>query len=207
MSAGQDCVWTVGHSTHQIDVFLGLLTGQAIAAVADVRSSPFSRFAPQFNRENLAASLRAVGIQYVFLGQQLGARPQDPGCYVEGRVQYSRLAELPTFQAGIERVLGGAQRFRLALVCAEKDPLDCHRTILIARELVARGVVVKHILADGSVEDNESSMLRLLDSLRLPRQDLFRSFQQIVADGLARQEARIAFVEEGQGTEQGRSPG
>jgi uncharacterized protein (DUF488 family) len=198
-------VWTVGHSTHHIDVLLELLAGQGITAVADVRSSPFSRLAPQFNRENLAASLRAVGIQYVFLGQQLGARPQDPGCYVEGRVQYSRLAELPTFHAGIERVLGGAQRFRLALMCAEKDPLDCHRTILIARELVARGVVVKHILADGSIEDHEFSMLRLLDSLRLPRQDLFRSFQQIVADGLARQEARIAFVEEGPEADQGRS--
>lgn len=206
MSDGRLSVWTIGHSNHPIDTFLGLLAKHQIDAIADVRSSPFSRFAPQYNRDNLAASLRSAGKHYVFLGQHLGARPDDASCYCDGRVQYGRLAALPSFREGIERVLRGAQRFRLALMCAEKDPLDCHRTILVARDLVSRGVRVGHLLADGTVEDHESAMLRLLDSLGLPRRDLFRTDEQLIAEGLARQESLIAFVDEGRATETGGQP-
>jgi uncharacterized protein (DUF488 family) len=130
--------------------------------VADVRSSPYSRYSQAYNREVLQAWLKSAGISYVFLGDELGARSKDPGCYRDGKVQYSRLAATAPFRQGLERVEAGALRFRLALMCAEKEPLDCHRTILVARELVRRGVAVLHILESGEVESHARTMERLL---------------------------------------------
>ena len=154
-------LYTVGHSNHPIDKFLDLLTGNGISAIADVRSQPFSRRFPQFNKERLAASLSACGIAYVFLGQELGARSHDESCYEDGQVQYQRLAATPLFKHGIDRVLTGAGKFRVALMCAEKEPLDCHRTLLISRALEQRGASITHILADGSVETQAQTMTRL----------------------------------------------
>ena len=113
-------LYTVGHSNHPIEKFIGLLTANGINAVADVRSRPFSRRHPQFNKERLAAQLAQHGIAYVFLGKELGARSEDPACYEDGKVQYPRLAATAAFKTGIERVLAGAEKFRLALMCAEK---------------------------------------------------------------------------------------
>ena len=124
------------------------------------------------------------------------ARSDDPACYEDGRVQYARLARAAAFQTGLDRVLGGGTRYRLALMCAEKEPLECHRTLLVAPALVERGVAVEHILADGSIESHESALTRLLDILGLPQRDLFRGRQQLIEEGMARQEARIAFVNE-----------
>jgi uncharacterized protein (DUF488 family) len=154
-------LYTVGHSNHPIDKFLDLLTGNGISAVADVRSQPFSRRFPQFNKERLAASLSERGIAYVFLGKELGARSDDESCYEDGRVQYPRLAATPLFKQGIARVLTGAEKFRVALMCAEKEPLDCHRTLLVSRALEQRGASIAHILADGSVETQAQTMTRL----------------------------------------------
>ena len=128
-------VFTVGHSTHALDDFLALLLRHGITAIADVRSSPYSRMNPQFNRETLHAALKGAGIAYVFLGAELGARSRDPDCYEDGKVQYDRLARTAAFQRGLARVQQGAAQYRLALMCAEKEPLDCHRTILVARHL------------------------------------------------------------------------
>jgi uncharacterized protein (DUF488 family) len=154
-------LYTVGHSNHPIDKFLDLLTGTGISAVADVRSQPFSRRFPQFNKERLAASLSERGIAYVFLGKELGARSDDESCYEDGRVQYPRLAATPLFKQGIDRVLTGAEKFRVALMCAEKEPLDCHRTLLVSRALERRGASIAHILADGGVETHGEAMMRL----------------------------------------------
>ncbi len=196
MSTQSISVLTIGHSTHTIEVFAGLLRKHGVTALADVRSAPFSRFNPQFNRDALECTLKAQGIKYVFLGLELGARSDDPACYENGRVQYARLAQKDAFRTGLDRVLEGAAKYRLALMCAEKEPLECHRTLLVARALVARGAVVEHILADGSIESHESALTRLLDLVGLPQQDLFRDRQQLFEEGMARQEARIAFVDE-----------
>lgn len=187
------CVYTVGHSNHGIEKFLAMLSSNGITAIADVRSSPFSRFNPQFNRGELKKSLASKGVRYVFLGVELGARSDDPSCYVDGKVQYDRLAESPAFSLGIARVLEGARSHRLALMCAEKDPLDCHRTILVTRELSERGVEVIHILADGSAEPHDQSMARLLDSLGIAAHDMFRTREQILEDAYRRQGSRIAY--------------
>lgn len=163
------------------EAFLGLLRQHRVDAVADVRSSPFSRFNPQFNRALLDQFLKANGVQYVFLGRELGARTEDRSCYEHGRVQYERLAQTPLFQSGLERIREGAARFRIALMCAEKEPLECHRTLLVARALASRGVPVIHIHADGRLETHEAAMERLLDMTGVPKEDLFRSREELLA--------------------------
>jgi uncharacterized protein (DUF488 family) len=189
-------VLTIGHSIHSTSAFIALLRQHGVTALADVRSAPFSRFNPQFNKEKLMLSLRAHDIKYVFLGRELGARPDDPSCYENGRVRYSRLARTASFHRGLGRVMRGAYDHRIALMCAEKEPLECHRTILVARALVEHGVNVAHILADGKLEPHGDSMMRLLGVLGLPQKDLFRSRQELIAQALALQEERIAYVDE-----------
>lgn len=186
-------ILTIGHSTLPIDEFAALLRKHAVTAVADVRSSPFSRYNPQFNRDALKRELSKAGIQYVFLGKELGARSDDPGCYVGTKVQYSKLAATPLFRAGLDRVEQGAAQYNVALMCAEKEPLDCHRTILVARELVSRGHDIVHILADGSLEPHAHTMLRLLDQLGLPHQDMFRSQGDIFDEAYGRRGEKIAY--------------
>ncbi len=198
MSATEHPVFTVGHSTHAAEAFVALLRMHGVDAVGDVRSSPFSRFNPQFNREVLERNLRVNGIRYIFLGRELGARSEDPSCYVQGRVQYARLAQTELFKSGLERVMQGTARFRVALMCAEKDPLECHRTLLVARALVARGQPVLHIHADGRLETHAAAMERLLDLTGVPREDLFRSRDELLNEALSRQERQIAYVDEAQ---------
>ena len=187
-------VLTIGHSKHSQETFLALLRRHAITVLADVRSAPYSRFNPHFNRKALESSLESIGIEYVFLGRALGGRPDDPSCYEEGRVRYDRLARTPLFREGLQRVLNDAGRERIALMCAEKEPLDCHRAILVGRNLVERGVAVAHILADGSLELHDETMDRLLDSAGLPREDLLQSREQLIEEALALRERRIAHA-------------
>ncbi len=189
-------VFTIGHSTHPLDALVSLLNQHAVTALADVRSAPFSRFNPQFNKDALARDLKTRGIKYVFLGRELGARSDDPSCYENGRVQYGRLARMELFKQGIGRVINGAGEHRIALMCAEKEPLECHRTLLVARALDEQGVEVAHILGDGRLESHRAAMERLLDVTGLPHEDLFRSRADLIAEALARQEEKVAYVDE-----------
>ena len=189
-------ILTIGHSTHEINSFVALLKRHRINAVADVRSVPYSRWQPQFNLEDLTEALKAHGIAYVFLGKELGARSDDLECYEKGRVKYRLLAKTPLFRSGIERVRDGCSRRRIALMCAEKDPLDCHRTILVARELVKAGADIAHVLANGQVEPHSVAMKRLFEQLGLPEQDLFRTVEELRDQAYAAQEQRIAYVDE-----------
>lgn len=192
----ENLVFTIGHSTHTIERFVDLLRQHGVTAVADVRSSPYSRFNPQFNRETLEKALKEQGIAYVFLGRELGARSEDPSCYEKGRVQYDRLAGTDLFRDGLERVLKGAQSYRIALMCAEKEPLECHRTLLVSRSLASRGVSIAHILANGLVETHSVAMNRLIGVVGLPKTDLFRSNDQMIEAACALQEERIAYTDQ-----------
>jgi uncharacterized protein (DUF488 family) len=192
-----EAVYTIGHSTHTIEQFLALLRQNTITAVGDVRSRPYSRWNPQFNREELERALSASGIAYVFLGKELGARSEDPACQEQGRVRYDRLAETDLFQQGLRRVQEGMAKYTLALMCAEKEPLECHRTILIGRHLEALGVEVRHILPDGSVETHKDALRRLGRLLNLPETHLFLSQEELAVDAYHRQEERIAYEPEG----------
>jgi uncharacterized protein (DUF488 family) len=189
-------VLTIGHSTHSLEAFVALLKQHGVIALADVRSTPFSRFNPQFNKGSLEGSLRIYGIKYAYLGLELGARSGDRSCYENGRVQYARLARTELFRSGLDRVMRGAREYRIALMCAEKEPLDCHRTLLVARALDERGASVAHILANGGLEAHRDAMERLLDVAGLPHEDLFRSRQRLIALALAWQEEKVAYVDE-----------
>lgn len=148
-------VFTIGHSNHPPTVFTALLQGQGIACLADVRSQPASRFAPQFNRAAIAGWLGAAGIGYRWFGAALGGRPQDPAALrPDGRVDYAMRATRPDFAAGIADLLKLAADRPTAIMCAERDPLHCHRTHLVTPVLLAQGAVVCHILADGSCVDH-----------------------------------------------------
>ena len=156
-------VYTIGHSNHAFERFLELLRRHRIEVVADVRSIPASRRHPQFNRVALNTALAESGIRYLFLGKELGARRTEPEAYEGGVASYERIAELPAFLSGLEIVKENAAERRVALMCAEKEPLDCHRTLLVCRHL--RGVIeagIHHILADGSLEAHADVEQRLL---------------------------------------------
>jgi uncharacterized protein (DUF488 family) len=189
-------IYSIGHSNGSIERLIGLLQQHSITAVADVRSQPYSRFNPQFNREVLASSLKSAAMEYVFLGQELGARSDDPACYRNGRAQYSLIAKAAMFQRGIGRLLSGAERFRLAILCAEKEPLVCHRGILISRHLHENGIVVRHILEDGSLEDHESAVERLLDMHGLRDEHLFHSRDERIALAYEKQAEDIQYARE-----------
>ena len=188
-------LYTVGHSNHPIEKFVALLTAHDIGAVADVRSQPFSRRHPQFNKDRLTAHLAQHGIAYVFLGRELGARSENPACYEDGKVQYPRLAATASFKAGIDRLLAGAQKYRVALMCAEKEPLDCHRTLLVSRALEQAGVSISHILADGTLEPQEKTMSRLIELVGLSKEDLFQR-GDLIAAACRLREDKIAYVKE-----------
>lgn len=146
-------VWTIGHSTLPFDRFASLLEESGIAVVADVRSQPYSRFAPHFSRDALEPALLAAGVNYVFLGHELGGRPRDPSLYdADGHALYWRMAESEPFARGLERLLVWARRYRVAMLCSEEDPSACHRRLLVTRVLHERGADVRHVRADGRVE-------------------------------------------------------
>jgi uncharacterized protein (DUF488 family) len=185
---------TIGHSTHPVDEFIALLKMHGITAVADVRSDPYSRHNPQFNRENLQPELKRNGIAYVFLGKELGPRSDDPRCYENGKVSYKRLARTALFQDGLDRVRQGMASYRIALMCSEKDPVTCHRTILVCRHLRSDGIRIRHILEDGAIEENDALIKRLMEMLRLPENDMFTTFEEMVERAYDMQGERIAFA-------------
>ncbi|MDE0521358.1 MAG: DUF488 domain-containing protein [Boseongicola sp.] len=165
-------ILTVGHSNHDLEFFVGLLDAHCVTALADVRSLPYSRFNSQFNREQLAESLKGSGIKYVYLGRELGGRSDDRSNYERGRIRYDRLANTTRFRDGLERILRGAEDCRIALMCAEQEPLDCHRMLLVGHELDRLGVDVAHILPDKSSESHADAMDRLLAKFGLDEYDL-----------------------------------
>jgi len=144
-------IYTIGHSNHPPEKFLGLLRAHQIEAVADLRSRPYSRFVPHFNRDALKNLLEAAGLRYLFFGKELGGKPQDLERPLADEVVWEHIRARPQFQAGLERLLGEARKARICVLCSEADPARCHRGQLIAPELEARGAQVEHILADGTI--------------------------------------------------------
>ena len=194
-----DTLYTIGHSNHPIEIFFALLRRHGITAVCDVRSKPYSRYNPHFDREALKSALEAGGIAYVFLGKELGARSDDPSCYLYGKIQYAKLAQTAAFQEGLKRVRDGMKAYTIALMCAEKEPLECHRTILISRQVFRQPegeeLDVQHIHEDGQLESHERALVRLAQSLKLRQDQLnfFRSSEDLFADAYALQEKRIGY--------------
>lgn len=188
-------VLTIGHSNHDWGRFLTLLQGAGATAVADVRSSPHSRFTLQFNQHELSDRLAEEGVKYVYLGDLLGGRPRAPSLYRNGVADYELMAGEPSFQQGLDRVVNGAQAYVVALLCSEAEPLDCHRCLLVARRLVERGLSVGHVLADGHVESHEETEARLLCTEGLDHEDMFASRTERLARAYASRSAKAAYAE------------
>ncbi|MCI5131384.1 MAG: DUF488 domain-containing protein [Candidatus Electrothrix sp. EH2] len=188
-----DELFTIGYSPHILDTFLDILKKYHITAIADVRSSPYSQFKPEFNREQLDDFLKKHNISYVFIGDLCGARVEEPSCYLNGKVDYSLVAKNPKFLEGLKRIKQGMKNYRIALMCAEKDPITCHRAILICRNLLDSDITIKHILSDGTVEEHKDSEYRLLKLFKLDHPELFRSEQQRLDDAYSRQGEKIAY--------------
>jgi uncharacterized protein (DUF488 family) len=193
--AGIQQLFTIGHSDHETPEFLSLVARHGVDAIADVRSQPYSRFHSQFNRETLAGSLKNAGIQYVFLGRELGARRTEADSYVEKTARYDLISRLPAFREGLDRLRRGLASHRIALLCAEKDPITCHRTILICRHLRGHAIDIRHILDDGGIETNEQAESRLLEAVGLPPTHLFLSRADLIEQAYDLQGERIAYTE------------
>jgi len=194
-------IFSIGHSTHAYERFLELVRKAGVTAIADVRTSPFSRHFPHFNKDRLKSELRADGIVYSFLGEELGGRPTDRQLYCDGIVDYECMARSPGFAQGLRRVLEGAQKYRVALMCSEHDPLDCHRCLLVGRALAERGVGVKHILADGAIVDHRDIEVRLLKSEGREGTDLFLSPDERLAEAYRKRARKVAYTEQTDGSE------
>lgn len=161
-------LFTVGHSNHSIKTFIEILQKHEITALADVRSRPYSRYLPHFCQAQLKDYLEADKIRYAFLGQELGARPEDQSCYVDGKALYERIAATDLFTEGIRRILKGVKsRHRIALMCAEKDPLTCHRAVLVCKNLKEYDLDIQHIKSNGDLESHGELEDRMLAKHRL----------------------------------------
>ena len=187
-------LFTVGHSNREPAEFVELLLRHGVTTVADVRSQPYSRHLPQFNRETLTEWLARRGISYIFLGEELGARRSEPECYVDGQARYELIAKTPAFRKGLDRIRSRVEQDLIALMCAEKDPLVCHRTILVAKALRSE-MEIEHIISKEEVQSHQELEERLLGLWNLEEPDLYLTREQRLQLAYEQQSARIAFVE------------
>lgn len=212
MKTAKSTVFTIGHSDHGLRIFMRLLNQQGITGLVDVRSMPYSRFRPYFNREHIKAALAQANITYLYRGDHLGGRPDDLSCYDEnGRVCYKTVANTQRFKQELQRLIDDTSVHRLVLMCSEEDPLRCHRTLLIAHELTKQSIDVKHIRANGrptnqgTIEQHETVIDRLINQYNL-YQGKFRFFDDgrlsdplqglsVVEEAIERQRQAVAFVD------------
>jgi uncharacterized protein (DUF488 family) len=189
-------LFSIGHSNAPIDRFVGMLASTGVTAIADVRSVPASRHCPWFAKSNLSASLAQAGIAYAAMGEALGGRPGDDRLYRDGVADYEAMAQQRPYQEGLDRLVDGAARHLVCVMCAEREPLDCHRCLLVARSLAERGLAVGHILHDGRVEAHAETERRLLalDTASGETCDLFASGQAArLAAAYRRRTRAVAF--------------
>ncbi|MPZ38682.1 MAG: DUF488 family protein [Rhizobiales bacterium] len=182
---------TIGHSNLPLDQFMTMLKAHNVTAIVDVRSVPFSRRFPWFSSRTLSERLQSKGIAYVMMGETLGGRPANPALYCDGVADYEAMASTTDFHASIDRVIAESARHRPCLMCSEREPLDCHRCLLVSRALAERGCSIGHILGDGSLEPHPATEERLLAGLR-PGDDLFGDRESRLADAYRKRARRSA---------------
>lgn len=191
ISIKKKSIYTIGYSAFEVDEFISTLKLYNITAVSDVRSSPYSKFKPDYNREFLSKKLKENNIQYVFLGDNLGARFEDKSVYINGAVNFELASKLDCFKKGVQRLVEGSKKFTIALLCAEKDPIECHRGILIAKN-ISNTFDVFHILADSTIETHKQLEHRLEKRFGLDQAVLFGDTLKKAYD---KQASKIAYAE------------
>ena len=185
-------LFSIGHSNIPAERFVALLRDVGVDTIADVRSTPFSRRFPWFSGKTLAATLTQRGMTYLAYGDTLGGRPRDAALYRDGVADYEAMARQPDFQIALDRLTAEGAQHRVCLMCAEREPLDCHRCLLVARSLAERGLTIGHILHDGTVEPHAATERRLLSSLTGASDDLFVTGQDERLASAYRRRARAA---------------
>jgi len=187
-------VFTIGHSTHSYEHFLSLLRTAGITAIADVRTTPFSRHFPHFNEAALRTELKLDGVSYAFLGKELGGRPSGRNFYCDGVADYEKMAKTEAFANGIKRVIEGAKKFRIALMCSEQDPLDCHRCLLVGRALSSERIKLIHILGDSSLVSHEAIEEKLLNLAGRSGDDLLMTASERLSAAYRDRSLKVAYV-------------
>jgi uncharacterized protein (DUF488 family) len=161
-------IYSIGHGGKKIEAFIEELTSFEIEFLIDIRSKPYSKYHPHFSQNELKVSIEKAGIKYVFLGQQLGGLPEDLSCYTDGKVDYEKLKTMDFFISGMERLIGAVKKgIKLAIMCSEADPKECHRTKLIGEELLEKDISLKHIIDKKKVKDQITVMQELTKGLGL----------------------------------------
>lgn len=174
--------FTIGHSTHEVDIFIGMLLKYEIDCIIDVRSSPYSAYSPQFNREYISAFLKTKNITYIFMGDMLGARYIDEALlFPDGKVDFEKVRDADSFKTGVQRVINGiAKGYKISLMCSEKEPFDCHRFVLVSKALQDMNVEINHITPDGIIGNIELED-RMFKKYKMSRIDLFNSEEDNIA--------------------------
>ena len=187
-------LYTIGYAAFDsIEAFIKALKINNIEVIADVRSIPKSSYRPEFSKDYLQKRLKDNSIKYVFLGDNCGARIDDPACYVNGQVNYDKIKETTTFKQGLERILNGLNKYAISLLCAEKDPIFCHRDILVCRNLKPYDVNIQHVISEKKIELNLMTESRLLKYLKLDTDDFFMSYEDRLNLAYDKQGNKIAF--------------
>lgn len=148
-------LYTIGHSNIQLDDFLKILMAAGIEVAVDVRSIPYSEYAPWFNRDKLESAISSKNIIYLYLGDLLGGKPKDEGCYTDGKPDYSLIRERDFYQKGIERLTNGVKKYRVAIICSEEEPFECHRRNLIGFDMYKNGVKIIHIRHNRVLQEDD----------------------------------------------------
>lgn len=184
MAIEQLTIYTIGHSNQSLESFKQLLVDNSINALVDVRSVPHSKFASQFNSSALENSITEIGIKYIYLGRELGGRPNYPTFYdADGYVLYYLIAQSSQFQRSVTNLIERAKKFKIAIMCSEEDPTECHRHLLIGRVLADGGIQVLHIRADGRVQSEENIAYSFQLNLFAPEKEkTWRSVKPIRLD-------------------------
>ena len=186
-------IWTIGHSNRTLDAFISLLIQNNIQAIADVRSVPFSKYANQFNQYELSNELDKHGIKYSFLGDQLGGRSKSQMDFEDNQIQYSRLRKKETYLAGLERIKKVVPSMKVALLCTEKDPIKCHRFVLVSMDLISHGLNVNHIYELNDIRSHHEVLEKLVEENTPSQHSLFNDIPTI-EEILLKQEKKIAYT-------------
>ena len=172
-------IYTIGHSNHSVEKFIQLLDMHRINCVCDVRSIPYSRYIEQYNREEFKEILQQHAITYLYFGEELGARREEKHLLTDGKVDFEKVSNDPKFLKGIERIETGIKKgYRIALMCTEKEPIRCHRAILVSRNIYQRGMEVLHILSDGTLIDHQKIEYELVEKY-FPNHNQLCLFQSV----------------------------
>ncbi|MBO4648502.1 MAG: DUF488 domain-containing protein [Lentisphaeria bacterium] len=191
-------IYTIGYVSYSLPGFIEVLKKYGISAVADVRTTPYSQFKPDFNSDVLAENLKSNGICYVPLGRECGARPDNKSCYVNGQVNFDILSATDLFRHGLQRLKKGMEHYCISLMCAEQDPIQCHRYILVARELSKHypELEIINILQNGIIERMEETEFRLLKAYDLDTEEIpgiGKSLSERLQEAFALQGEKISY--------------